>query len=237
MKKLITIGLALVLVLALAAPAVAQSSVEPSEVNIVLPDGATANITKTVDAGGSGLLVNASVVLADPGLDVDWDINPVVSGGDNISSFQELISMTTDPSVGVPLYATVNFTVGSTVVGTQTISVSEGDLDIKPGSYPNTINRKKKGVTPVAILGSASCDVSNIDVTTIIFGPNNATPVHLLTDPIVRAEHTQDVNFDGWDDLVCHFNTRAAGFTSVGQYLASLTYDSTIIQDQVTVIK
>ena len=42
MKKLITIGLALVLALALATPALAQSSIEPSEVNIVLPRGQTA---------------------------------------------------------------------------------------------------------------------------------------------------------------------------------------------------
>jgi hypothetical protein len=40
-------------------------------------------------------------------------------------------------------------------------------IDIKPGSCPNPLNVKSKGVLPVAILGSADFDVFCIDVATI----------------------------------------------------------------------
>jgi hypothetical protein len=84
--------------------------------------------------------------------------------------------------------------------------VQEVDIDIKPGSFPNSINvNKKKGVTPVAILGSDTFDVTSIDVTTLEFA--GATPSHDLTDPLVYAEHLQDVNGDGYIDLVSHYST------------------------------
>lgn len=53
--------------------------------------------------------------------------------------------------------------------GPTTISVDiecqavEPDLDIKPGSCPNPLNVKSKGVLPVAILGTSEFDVSNIN--------------------------------------------------------------------------
>jgi len=40
-------------------------------------------------------------------------------------------------------------------------------MNIKPDSYPNSINLKSNGVTPVAIFGSVTFDVSQIDLTTI----------------------------------------------------------------------
>ena len=43
----------------------------------------------------------------------------------------------------------------------------DGWLDIKPGSCPNPLNRKSKGVLPVAILGSADFDVTQLDVSTL----------------------------------------------------------------------
>jgi len=69
--------------------------------------------------------------------------------GPGTVAFNETIEVET---VGrVPLYATVTFYKGEqgvneTVIGTQKISVTEDDLDIKPGSYPNSINTKSKGV-------------------------------------------------------------------------------------------
>ena len=43
-------------------------------------------------------------------------------------------------------------------------------IDIKPGSYPNAFNVNGSGVIPVAILGSATLDVSKIDPATLLFG-------------------------------------------------------------------
>jgi len=85
------------------------------------------------------------------------------------------------------------------------------DIDIKPGSDPNSINNPNKGVVPVGLLGSATYDVSDVDVTTLTFGPGNATPKHDLTDALTLAEHTQDVNLDGFPDLVAHFPTADTG--------------------------
>lgn len=88
----------------------------------------------------------------------------------------------------------------------QVISVmTEGEIDIKPGSFPNSINVKsKKGVIPVAILGSDTFDVTTVDVTTLVFA--EASPAHDLSDASVYADHLQDVNDDGFTDLVSHYS-------------------------------
>ncbi len=93
--------------------------------------------------------------------------------------------------------------------------VQEVAIDIKPGSYPNSINLKKEnGVIPVAILGSATFDVTTVDVTTLSFGPGGASPAHDLTDPNVYADHLQDVNEDGYIDLVSHYVSSESGIVS-----------------------
>lgn len=45
---------------------------------------------------------------------------------------------------------------------------SEPKVDIKPTSCPNPLNVKSNGVLPVAILGSAEYDVTQVDTTTIL---------------------------------------------------------------------
>jgi len=239
MKKLITIGLALVLSLTIAVPALAQSPVEPSEVNIVLPPGSVATVEKAVEIPEITTDV-WGVVTADSGLNVTLD-PLVVSGvvGPAMVAFNETIEV--EIWLGVPLYATVTFYRGEyddsgTVIGTQKISVTEGLLDIKPGSYPNSINTKSKGVIPVALLGTDSFNVTDVDVTTLTFGPSDAQPAHNLTDPIVYAEHLQDVNYDGYIDLVSHYRTRQTGIL-VGHTSAELDYDGSTVDDSIRVVK
>jgi len=117
----------------------------------------------------------------------------------------------------------------------------EVDIDIKPGSDPNSINRKSKGVIPVAILGSDTFDVTDVDVTTLEFGPDGAEPAHHLTDPDVYADHLQDVNGDGFMDLVCHFKTQEVGLVagSTDAELVGMNYDGVIIYgtDSVNIVK
>lgn len=100
--------------------------------------------------------------------------------------------------------------------------VIEVSIDIKPGSDPNAINLKSKGVIPVAILGSATFDVTTVDVTTLSFGPAGAAPAHDLTDPDVLSEHRQDVNGDGYVDLVSHYRVQETGIAA-GDTKACLT--------------
>ncbi len=98
------------------------------------------------------------------------------------------------------------------------------DIDIKPGGDPNSIRTASRGRIPVAILGgtAAPFDVTEVDVITLAFGPAGAAPAHDLTDPIVYAEHLQDVNDDGYVDLVSHYRTQETGI-AIGDAEACLT--------------
>ncbi len=78
-------------------------------------------------------------------------------------------------------------------------------IDIKPASERNPINPFSRGVIPVAILGSETFDVADVDVTTLFLGPSEAEPMHK------RDGHPQDVNEDGFTDLVSHYRTQETG--------------------------
>jgi len=83
------------------------------------------------------------------------------------------------------------------------------EIDIKPGSFPNSINPRSMGVVPVAILGSATFDVLDVDVSALSFGPGAASPVHEEAGA-VPADHYEDVNDDGFIDLVTHYVQKEA---------------------------
>jgi hypothetical protein len=99
-------------------------------------------------------------------------------------------------------------------------------VDIKPGSDPNPINPLGRGVIPVAILGSDSFDVADVDVATLAFGPGGAAPAHK------RGGHPGDVNDDGLTDLLSHYPTQEAGiaFGSTEACLTGETLDGTPIE-------
>jgi len=73
------------------------------------------------------------------------------------------------------------------------------EIDIKPGSYPNSINNNGKGVIPVAILGSADFDVTEINPDTVKLGECGIKKVG-KKDKLLA--HIENVNGDAFDDLV-----------------------------------
>lgn len=94
-------------------------------------------------------------------------------------------------------------------------------IDIKPDTFPNSINPSNKGEIAVAILTTGpsdnftAFDATTVDPTTVRFGPTGteAAPVH---------DARKDVDGDGDLDLILHFNTQDTGI-KCGNSSASLT--------------
>jgi hypothetical protein len=76
------------------------------------------------------------------------------------------------------------------------------DVDIRPGSDLNPINLTNHGVIPVAVLGSDTLDVSEVDLATLAFGPEGALP---------HGDSLEDVDGDGFVDLVSHYRVQETG--------------------------
>ncbi len=88
-------------------------------------------------------------------------------------------------------------------------------IDVKPGSLPNSINPHSNGVTPVAILTTHSFAASSVDPATVRFGPG-------ATKAPAKRSALEDVDRDGDTDMILHFDTRALGI-QCGDHSAVLT--------------
>lgn len=78
-------------------------------------------------------------------------------------------------------------------------------IDIKPGSFPNSINLGSQGVVPVAILSTESFNASSVDPSSIALA-GAAVRLKGKGTPMTSFE---DVNEDGIMDLVVQVNTEA----------------------------
>jgi hypothetical protein len=99
------------------------------------------------------------------------------------------------------------------------------EIDIKPGSDPNSINTDARGVIPVAILTTEDFDAATVDVDSVRFGPAEAEKRH-------KQAHVEDVDGDGDLDLLLHFRTQDTGI-ALGDTEACVTgqtYDGVPIE-------
>ena len=104
------------------------------------------------------------------------------------------------------------------------------NIDIKPGSYPNAINLKSKGVTPVAVLTTPFFDAKNVVIDSIIFA--GAKPI---------KGKLEDVDNDKDLDLILHFDTQSLQLapTDTKAALTGKLKDNTLIKgvDSVRIIQ
>ena len=224
MKKIIPIILvALLLAVGLALPAVG-------------PAGATAplvTVTKSVstDTATVGDLVTYQVVVVNEGFLTVYvtelcddllsacivPISDTLSPGGAITV--QYIYQVTEDNVGVLTNCfTVTYNDDAGTVYTETdctdLTVEpldsdiDIDIDIKPGSFPNSLNVKSKGVLPVAILGSADFDVMTVDPASVMLSWDGISGVPGI--PPLRWAW-EDVNGDGFMDLGLKYSMEAAG--------------------------
>ena len=80
-------------------------------------------------------------------------------------------------------------------------------MDVIPGSDDNIIGVEDTNrLIPVALLGAETFSLAAIDPASLAFGPAGA-PI----DKPVNANSFEDVNFDGFTDLVVQFRSRDTG--------------------------
>ena len=123
------------------------------------------------------------------------------------------VLVTIDPSTGVAtLIGVLPDLSGFSSIAFVPDPVTPVDIDIKPGSDLNPINVGSNGVIPVAIFSTEDFDATMIDPTTVRLAG---------AEVAVRGKgksmvHEEDVDDDGFVDLVCQVETE-----SLGEYLES----------------
>ena len=95
------------------------------------------------------------------------------------------------------------------------LCVSGVAIDVRPGSDTNPINCRSggQGLVPVAVLGSEAFDVATLDRGSLRFG-SRAVVTAGGGASLAHDGHLEDVNDDGYTDLVCHFPADEAGFVA-----------------------
>jgi len=102
--------------------------------------------------------------------------------------------------------------------------VTQVAIDIKPGSYPNSINLGSNGVIPVAILSSETFDATTVDPESVSLA-GSGVAVRGKGNKLLA--HEEDVNGDGLMDLVVKVETENLDPGTFQDGLATLTIHET----------
>lgn len=188
---------------------------------------------------GVGTVPNTSIAVKfNDGTAQSYGVPGAVNGGVSFFGF-------TDPGksiVSVTIQEDLTSSSVRDIIGIDDIRIvpMNLDIDIKPWSDPNAVNRTKRGVIPVAILGSADFDPTALDPTELSFNfcGVSVMPSHDITDPDVWNDHivnvwfdpgpdgipgtTDDVgdvtaNMDLYPDVVIHFNVEDIAAAILGE--------------------
>jgi hypothetical protein len=167
----------------------------------------TANASLCVD-DELQFYVNGALVLEDlsggHSANLSVDIISYLQTGENVLAIRAW------DGAGCSVYGHGNQSL-AVLVEIETEGTIVAEIDIKPGSFPNCFNVNGHGVIPVAILGSADFDVTQINPTTLSFA---GLSVRVKGNDNLQCS-VEDVSGDfsggfegapdGYDDLVCQF--------------------------------
>ena len=106
-------------------------------------------------------------------------------------------------------------------------SVVNIDIDIKPGSDINPINNNGNGVIPVAIFGNETFDVSQINLSTVEL---EECAIKAVGKKGKLLAHIEDINDDGYADLVVQIEDVAGAFVGPTATLTGELFDDTLIE-------
>jgi len=115
----------------------------------------------------------------------------------------------------------------------------EVQIDIKPGSYPNSINLGSKGVIPVAILSDADFDATIVDPATVELAGSG---VAMRGKGNKAMAHEEDVNGDGLTDLVVKVETENLdpGTFQDGKAIVTIVDENGVVEfqgsDEITIV-
>ena len=114
------------------------------------------------------------------------------------------------------LFAVLALVFALTLTGTALAVPPPSEIDIKPGSFPNSINLNSRGVIPVAILTTDIFDATMVDPVTVSF--EGASPIRWAVE---------DVDGDGDLDLILRFKTQEVGLvgSDTEATLTGMTFD------------
>ncbi len=112
------------------------------------------------------------------------------------------------------------------------------DIDIKPGSYPNSINLGSQGVIPIAIFSSDTFDATQVNPETVALA---GAGVAVRGKGSKYLSHEEDVDGDDLLDLVVQVETQNLDPGEVQDgfaFVTGLTYDDQAIEgmDEITIV-
>jgi hypothetical protein len=194
------------------------------------PSFPVAVVTPFVVRPGQAVLVEAVGLFPDLMAKIFFgDVMVGVGNSNGLGAVTQTFVVPFDAALGERLV-----TVGSVGTGltADTTAVVEGlpltptavAIDVKPNSCPNAFNVRKGGVLPVAILGSSTLDVSQLDPTLVRLegvAPLASVAVEIedVATPFLpisgrsRARDCTAAGPDGFADLVLHFDAKAVAAT------------------------
>lgn len=105
-----------------------------------------------------------------------------------------------------------------------------------PAAPPAPMNPGDRGTVPVAILGSGTFDASTVDASSLLLGPGDAS-VFSPGNSGGSQSNLEDVNGDGFPDMVVHFRNQQIGYQcgSMSLLLTGKTTTGTPIRGSETI--